>query len=47
VGGVIPEKDYDYLYSKGATGIFGPGTPITEAAKAILQKMLFIQSDQG
>ena len=27
VGGIIPPKDYDYLYEKGAHVIFGPGKP--------------------
>jgi methylmalonyl-CoA mutase len=39
-GGVIPKKDYDFLYQAGVSGIFGPGTPITDAAKEILQKLL-------
>ena len=39
-GGVIPKQDYDFLYSAGVAGIFGPGTPITESAKAILEKLL-------
>jgi methylmalonyl-CoA mutase len=37
VGGVIPPVDYDFLYSKGVRGIFGPGTAITESAGRILQ----------
>lgn len=32
VGGIIPEKDYDFLYANGAGAIFGPGTPIPQAA---------------
>src|SRR6185503_9238323 len=28
VGGVIPPQDFEYLYSAGAAGIFGPGTVI-------------------
>ncbi len=38
VGGVIPPKDYDFLYDAGAVvvGIFGPGTPIIDSAKKIL-----------
>ena len=40
VGGVIPHQDYDYLYEKGAAGIFGPGTNIANAAKAILELMM-------
>jgi methylmalonyl-CoA mutase len=39
-GGVIPQQDYDFLYKAGVQGIFGPGTPVTEAARAILLKML-------
>lgn len=39
-GGVIPKKDYNFLYNAGVTGIFGPGTPITEAAKTILHQLL-------
>ncbi|MGC6517527.1 MAG: methylmalonyl-CoA mutase [Candidatus Puniceispirillaceae bacterium] len=31
-GGVIPEKDYDFLYQAGVKAIFGPGTNITKAA---------------
>jgi methylmalonyl-CoA mutase len=39
-GGVIPQKDYDFLYQQGVSGIFGPGTPVTEAARTILQKLI-------
>ena len=39
-GGVIPEQDYDFLLKHGVAGIFGPGTPITESAKEILQHLL-------
>ena len=35
-GGVIPSKDYNFLYEKGVKAIFGPGTNIPEAAKNIL-----------
>ncbi|MBR9922330.1 MAG: methylmalonyl-CoA mutase [Bacteroidetes bacterium] len=40
VGGVIPQKDYDYLYEKGVLGVFGPGTKIATAATKILRVML-------
>jgi methylmalonyl-CoA mutase len=40
VGGVIPPKDYDFLYKSGVSGIFGPGTVIAEAAKKILNKLM-------
>lgn len=39
-GGVIPQQDYNFLYHAGVKGIFGPGTPVTEAAKSILTIML-------
>lgn len=39
-GGVIPPKDYDFLYNEGVSGIFGPGTIIAEAAIDILKKLL-------
>nr|VFK34323.1 MAG: methylmalonyl-CoA mutase [Candidatus Kentron sp. MB]VFK76657.1 MAG: methylmalonyl-CoA mutase [Candidatus Kentron sp. MB] len=32
-GGVIPAQDYDFLYSHGASAIFGPGTVIPIAAQ--------------
>ena len=32
VGGIIPEQDYEFLYANGASAVFGPGTPIPEAA---------------
>lgn len=40
VGGVIPPKDYDFLYENGVMGIFGPGTPVSESAKKILLNLL-------
>lgn len=39
-GGVIPPNDHDFLYQNGVSGIFGPGTKITDAAKSILKKMV-------
>lgn len=40
VGGVIPPQDYDYLYKLGVVGIFGPGTPIADAAIKMLNILL-------
>jgi len=40
VGGVIPKKDYEFLYNKGVSGIFGPGSIIAESAIEILKKLL-------
>jgi methylmalonyl-CoA mutase len=39
-GGVIPKKDYDFLYKMGVSAIFGPGTVIPKAAKEIIQKLM-------
>lgn len=39
-GGVIPPKDYDFLYEAGVSGVFGPGTVISKAAIDILEKLL-------
>ena len=38
-GGVIPPKDYDFLYENGVKEIFGPGTNIVEAAKKIISRI--------
>jgi methylmalonyl-CoA mutase len=38
-GGVIPRQDYDFLYTTGVSGIFGPGTVIAKAAIDILNKL--------
>ncbi len=39
VGGIIPPADYDFLYEKGVSGIFGPGTVITDAANKVLNAL--------
>ena len=36
VGGVIPPADYDFLYKSGASGVFGPGTVVTDSANKVL-----------
>jgi len=38
-GGVIPVRDYDFLQQNGVTAVFGPGSPIPEAALKILDEM--------
>jgi methylmalonyl-CoA mutase len=40
VGGVIPPQDYGFLHEAGASGVFGPGTVIPEAATRILETLL-------
>jgi methylmalonyl-CoA mutase len=37
IGGVIPKQDYGYLEQVGVKGIFGPGTPIPQAADEVLR----------
>ncbi|MCE7863524.1 MAG: methylmalonyl-CoA mutase [Bacteroidetes bacterium CHB5] len=39
-GGVIPPGDYEFLKNAGVSGIFGPGTPVAESAKQILNTLL-------
>ena len=39
-GGVIPPKDYDFLYQAGVAGVFGPGTVIADAAVGILERLI-------
>jgi methylmalonyl-CoA mutase len=39
-GGVIPPRDYRFLYDAGVAAIFGPGTSVSKAAKQILEIML-------
>jgi methylmalonyl-CoA mutase len=39
-GGVIPPKDYDFLYKSGVSAIFGPGTVVSKAAIEILNKLM-------
>ena len=40
VGGVIPKKDYDFLFAQGVKCIFGPGSNIGESACTILEFLL-------
>jgi methylmalonyl-CoA mutase len=37
VGGVIPRKDYQFLFDAGVAAVFGPGTKISDAAIDILR----------
>lgn len=41
VGGVIPPKDYDYLYNIApvVSCIFGPGTPVIDSAMAVIDAL--------
>ena len=40
VGGVIPNKDYQFLYDEGVAAVFGPGTVIPQAAARILEILM-------
>ncbi|MEO5323199.1 methylmalonyl-CoA mutase [Mesorhizobium sp. CC13] len=39
VGGVIPRQDYQYLIDHGVAAVFGPGTNVLDAARAVLDLM--------
>ncbi|WKN31194.1 methylmalonyl-CoA mutase [Porifericola rhodea] len=39
-GGVIPPKDYEFLYKEGVLKVFGPGTVIAKAAQEILLALM-------
>ena len=36
-GGVIPKKDYQFLYDVGVSEIFGPGSSVIDAAHKVIQ----------
>lgn len=40
VGGVIPQKDHEFLYKAGVDEVFGPGTVIPHAAEKILNILI-------
>jgi methylmalonyl-CoA mutase len=40
VGGVIPKRDYQFLFDAGAVAVFGPGTKISETAIKILEILI-------
>jgi methylmalonyl-CoA mutase len=46
VGGVIPHQDYEFLYDRGVTGVFGPGTVISEAAVQILEVLIQRETEE-
>jgi methylmalonyl-CoA mutase len=39
-GGVIPQKDYAFLFENGVSFVFGPGTKIPEAAIEVIKKLM-------
>ena len=36
-GGVIPKKDYEFLYDSGVSEIFGPGSSVVDAAHKVIK----------
>ncbi|MCO6389655.1 methylmalonyl-CoA mutase [Aliihoeflea aestuarii] len=36
VGGVVPRQDYQFLLDNGVSAVFGPGTNVLDAARAVL-----------
>jgi methylmalonyl-CoA mutase len=36
VGGVVPKQDYEFLTDNGVAAVFGPGTNVLDAARAVL-----------
>lgn len=36
VGGVVPRQDYQFLLDNGVAAVFGPGTNVLDAARAVL-----------
>ncbi|WP_284757135.1 methylmalonyl-CoA mutase [Agrobacterium sp. fls2-241-TYG-188a] len=39
VGGVVPRQDYQFLLDSGVAAVFGPGTNVLEAARAVTDLM--------
>ena len=39
VGGIVPEQDHAFLRAAGVSGIYGPGTPVMQCARDVLQQI--------
>jgi len=39
VGGIIPPADYEFLYERGVSKVFGPGSQVTESANQVLNAL--------
>jgi methylmalonyl-CoA mutase len=39
VGGIVPAQDHELLREAGVSGIYGPGTPVLESARNVLQQI--------
>ncbi|MDG2411563.1 MAG: cobalamin-dependent protein, partial [Halioglobus sp.] len=43
-GGVIPKQDYAFLFQSGVKCVFGPGTPIPQSAREVLDAVKAAQN---
>ena len=43
-GGVIPKQDYEFLFQSGVKCVFGPGTPIPQSAREVLDAVKAAQN---
>jgi methylmalonyl-CoA mutase len=39
VGGIVPPHDHQRLLDAGVRGIFGPGTPVVQCARMVLERI--------
>ena len=46
IGGVIPRQDYEFLLQSGIAAIFGPGTNVLDAARAVINLLEGRRSNQ-
>jgi methylmalonyl-CoA mutase len=42
-GGVIPQQDYEYLYDRGISAVFGPGSKLPRCARLMLEKLMVLE----
>ena len=42
-GGVIPQQDYEYLYERGISAVFGPGSKLPRCARLMLEKLMVLE----
>jgi methylmalonyl-CoA mutase len=40
VGGIVPQADHEALYKAGVKAIFGPGAPVLQSAKRVLDEIV-------
>jgi methylmalonyl-CoA mutase len=47
VGGIIPPRDHAFLRERGVAAIFGPGTPVPQAAREVLRVLRVSRAQRG